>query len=176
MAIGKKAIAAVVVVVVIVVAVVGVLALSTPSGNGTVSLYIKDDVGEWKHVNVTFSEIQIHQASGNNSSGWISLSIQNGSIDLASLTNVSQLLASASVQPGKYTQIRFIVQNATGMMTNGTQVNFTVPSGVLKTTHPFNVTAGATMKLTLEVDLQRSIVHNANGWFFTPVIGAVTEG
>jgi hypothetical protein len=61
------------------------------------------------------------------------------------------------------------------MMINGTHVIFTVPSGELKTTRPFNLTAGSTKKLTLEIDPQRSIVHNDSGWIFTPVLGAVSE-
>ncbi len=126
-------------------------------------------------MNVTFSEVQVHQASGTNDSGWQTLSIKNGTVDLATLTNVSELLASSAIPSGKYTQIRIVVESATGMLLNGTNVTFIVQSGELKTTHPFNLTAGGTEKLTLEVDLRRSIVHNASGWIFTPVLGAVIE-
>jgi 3-deoxy-D-manno-octulosonate 8-phosphate phosphatase KdsC-like HAD superfamily phosphatase len=91
------------------------------------------------------------------------------------LTNISELLASADIAAGKYTQIRIVVTSVTATMTNGTMVNMTVPSGELKTTHPFNVTAGATSSLTLEIDLERAIVQNGSGWIFTPVLGAVTE-
>jgi hypothetical protein len=60
-------------------------------------------------------------------------------------------------------------------MINGTFVVFSVPSGELKTNHPFNVTAGQTKTLTLDIDLEHSIVHNSQGWIFKPALGAVTE-
>jgi hypothetical protein len=127
-------------------------------------------------VNVTFSEVQVHQASGTNDSGWQTISTNNGTIDLAALTNVSKLPASKAIRSGKYTQIRIVVDSASGTILNGKSVTFNVPSGELKTTHPFNLSAGGTKKLTLEIDLQRSIIHNASGWIFTPLLGVVVEG
>ena len=164
-----------IVAIVLIAAAVGAYVTLQPS-TGVVSIYVKDDAIAWKHVNVTFSEVQVHQASGTNDSGWQTISIKNGTIDLVALTNVSKLLASSALPVGKYTQIRIVVQSATGMLLNGTNAIFTVPSGELKTTHPFNLTAGGTEKLTLEIDLQRSIIHNASGWIFTPILGAVVEG
>ncbi len=100
-----KTIVAVIVVVVLIAAAVGVYALQQPA-TGTISIYVKDDVIAWKHVNITFSEVKVHQASDNNNSGWQSILIKNGgSIDLASLTNVSELLASSAIRAGKYIQI-----------------------------------------------------------------------
>lgn len=101
----------------------------------------------------------------------VNLTIKNATIDLLALRNVSELLASGNVSPGNYTQIRIVVENATGVMVNGTLVNFTVPSGELKSTHPFNVIAGATENLTFEMDLH--IVDTGHGWQLTPVIGSV---
>ncbi len=166
-------------IIVIVVAVVVVAALGAyglvGGASGAVSIYVKDAPESWAHVNVTFSEVQIHKASARNDSGWHSLSIKNGTVDLVALTNASSLLASSNVPAGMYTQIRIVVSSATGVMSNGTEVAFTVPSGELKTTHPFNVTAGQTDRITLEIDLERSIVHTSQGWLFTPVLGSVSE-
>jgi hypothetical protein len=152
------------------------LIVNNSSKMGTVSIYVKDLPDEWSHVNVTFSEVKIHEASAGNESGWHTLELQNQTIDLASLVNVSKLLASGNVSVGKYTQIRLVVVSVTGVMTNGTHVNFTVPSGELKTTHPFNVTEDQTQALVLDIDLSQSIVHNSSGWIFTPVVGSITEG
>jgi hypothetical protein len=137
---------------------------------------VKDAPGDWKHVNVTFSEVKVHQASGDNESGWQTISVGNGSVDLAALTNTSQLLGTSSVPAGKYTQIRIVVITATGVMTNGTNVTFNVPSGELKTTHPFDLTEGGKGSFTIEIDLGQSIDQNANGWTFKPVLGAVIDG
>ena len=152
------------------------LASSKSTGTGTVSIYVKDLPANWTHVNVTFSEVKIHKASADNESGWYNLTLQAQTVDLASLTNVSELLASANVSAGKYTQIRLVVVSVVGTMDNGTVVEFDVPSGELKTTHPFNVTAGHTETLTLDFDLEHSIIHNAQGWKFKPVLGSITEG
>jgi hypothetical protein len=176
MAANAKTMGIVVVAIIVIAAALGAAAImSVPaSANGTVSIYVKDDPAMWSHINVTFSEVKVHSSDDNGS--WMTLSIKNGTLDLIALSNVSALLASGEIPAGNYTQIRLVVISVTGMMTNGTSVTFTVPSGELKTTHPFNVTAGATNRLTLEFDLDRSIVQTGNGeWKFTPVLGAVRE-
>jgi hypothetical protein len=161
-------------VIVIVVAVVAAgLYVTVSATTGTVSVRVKDQPAEWSHVNVTFSEVQVHQIGGDNSTGWKTLAVSGGTIDLIPLTNISAFLASASIPTGQYTQIRIVVSSATGVMLNGTHVAFTVPSGELKTTNPFNVTPGDTTTLILEFDLSQSIIHNASGWIFKPVLGRV---
>ena len=175
----KKVFAAIIVLAVVIIAAAGAFVLLQPSSgtsSGIVSIYVKDASTDWKYVNVTFSEVQIHQASGGNDSGWQTISMENSTIDLAALTNISQLLGSSSVPAGNYTQIRIVVISVTGMMNNGTNVTFNVPSGELKTTHPFEIVAGNTRSFTIDVDLQQSIVQNPNGWTFKPVLGAVIDG
>lgn len=145
----------------------------SPGKTGKANLYVKDSSGIWAHVNVTFSQVQIHQ-SGGNTSGWKNLTFSGSrTMDLAVLVNVSALLADGKVDAGNYTQIRIIVQAVSGTMTNGTKVDFTVPSGELKTTHPFTVSAGKTTKITIDIDLTRSIVFTSSGWKFTPVLGSI---
>ncbi len=169
----------IVAIVVLVVAIVligssaAVLFLTENHNTGKVTMYVKDLPATWAHVNVTFTQVQIHSANG--SVGWQNLTLNTThTIDLAALVNVSALLAEGSVPAGNYTQIRIVVTNATGVMTNGTAVNFKVPSGVLKTTHPFTVTKGDTTKLTLDIRL--NIVQADGKWIFTPVIGSVVNG
>lgn len=169
----KKLIAVGIMVIVLMAALVAGLVLSRPAEKGMLSIYVKDDPAAWAHVNVTFSEVQVHAADDNAS--WTTLNIRNGTIDLAVLTNVSELLASADLPSGKYTQIRLVVSSATGVMSNGTEVVFTVPSGELRTTHPFNITAGEKHALTIDIDLDHSITEDASGWKFKPVLGSIIE-
>jgi len=178
MAIGKTAILAIAITLVVVIGGVGVyLVASKPTGTeGRVTIYVKDLPDEWTHVNVTFSEVRIHAADAGNESGWRNLALKTDTVDLASLTNVSEMLAAGNVSAGKYTQIRIVVVSAVGTMANGTIVEFKVPSGELKTTHPFNVTSSHNETLTLDIDLSKSIIHNASGWIFKPVLGSITEG
>lgn len=185
MAIGTKAMWALVIAFVVVLGSAGLyLAVRNTPDTGKVTIMVKDLPGDWTHVNVTFSQVRIHQAdvgnesgysSAGNVSGWHTLSIAKQTIDLAQLVNISDLLASGNVGPGKYTQIRIVVESVTGTMANGTVVTFKVPSGELKTNHPFNVTAGQTTTLTVDIDLDHSIVHNANGWTFKPVLGSIQQ-
>jgi len=169
----KKLIAVAILVVVLMAALVAGLVLSRPAEKGTLSIFVKDEPATWSHVNVSFSEVQVHSADDNNS--WTTLNIRNGTIDLAVLTNVSELLASGDLLPGKYTQIRLVVTYATGVMTNGTEVVFDVPSGELRTTHPFNITAGIRQTLTIDIDLSHSITEDGNGWKFKPVLGSIED-
>jgi len=169
------AILAIVVIAVVVVASAGAYMVLTPGKKGTVQVYIKDSVGPWSHVNVTFDTVRIHRANGTNDSGWVSLSIKNGTLDLVELVNVSALLGGGKVPVGKYTQLRIVVVSAKGVRTDGTKVNFTVPSGELKTTNPFNVSDGGTTKLTVDIDLEHSITQANDKWIFKPVLGSVSE-
>ncbi len=176
MSTARKAGLALAIVIIVVIAGAAVFVLMTPPAKkGTVSVYVKDLPVDWSHVNVTFSEVSIHKANATNNSGWVTIKIKAQTIDFADLTNVSQLLASSNVSEGKYTQLRITVSSATGTMTNGTVVNFTVPSGELKTTHPFTVTSGHTETLTLDFDLDHSIVQAGSNWIFTPVLGSINE-
>ncbi len=173
MGLSGKAIPTFIIVAVVIMAVLAYAVLGTATG--TVTVYVEDSPDDWRYVNVTFSEVQIHRASAGNDSGWYTLPITNGTIDLVTLTNASALLASAGVPEGMYTQIRIVVSTATGVMVNGTQVTFAVPSGELKTTHPFNVTEGHTERITLDIDLEHSIAHNSQGWVFKPVMGSISS-
>ena len=145
-------------------------------GFGTLAVSVRDAPASvnWTHVWVTFSRIQAHEANATNESGWFNVT-QTGTVDLAALTTVSQLLGTAKLAAGTYTQLRIDVSSATGVMQNGTSVHFVVPSGVLKTDDPFNVTVGQTTSLTLDIDLSRSIVHADSMWLFVPVISSVQE-
>ena len=170
------AIAAVAKTAVVIAASVGAFVILGSANKGTIQIYVKDAVGQWEHVNVTFDTVRVHRANSSDDSGWIDLSIENGTLDLVQFVNVSALLGGGKVPVGKYTQLRIVVVNAAGVMTDGTNVNFTVPSGELKTTHPFNVVDGGTTELTVDIDLQGSI-HQANDkWIFSPVLGSVSEG
>jgi len=171
----NAAIAAGVAVLVIAAGIGAFLLLNGSEETGRVSIFVKDAPADWAHINVTFSEVRIHEANATNGTGWHSLKIINGTVDLTDLVNVSALLADGNVSAGKYTQVRIVVLKATGVMTDGTKVNFIVPSGELKTTHPFNIVAGKNVSLTVDINLSRSIVHNSDGWKFTPVIGPVIQ-
>jgi len=156
------------------------------AATGRVVINVKDAPAGWTHINVTFSTVRIHQAGLDNEtdqndtaevdSGWHILQLEEQTLDLAALVNVSGLLASGNVSVGKYTQIRIVVVNVTGTLENGTQVNFRVPSGELKIIRPFTIVKDDATTLTVDIDLSKSIVQNKDGWMFKPVLGSIVQG
>src|SRR5713226_7105127 len=62
---------------------------------GSIDVAVKDDSGAWAHVWLTFTQVWVHEAGKSEDVGWHNLTVAQSSIDLASLVNVSELLASA---------------------------------------------------------------------------------
>ncbi len=144
------------------------------TGVGTLDVAIQDaPAANFSNVYVTFDQIAVHPADAGNASDWQTVNLTQRTVDLAAVKSVPQLLGSATLPVGEYTQLRIVVQSAQGVMTNGTKVNFIVPSGELKTADPFNITLGQTTSLTIDINLARSIVDANGTWIFTPVIGSV---
>lgn len=143
-------------------------AATTAPMNGSVNA-----TAVFSHVYVTFSMVQVHRADAGNDSGWENVTTTK-TVDLLSTVTVSALLGTAQVPSGMYTQLRLNVTKAWGVFkSNGTTVSFIVPSGMLKTSDPFNVTTGQSTSLTVEIDLSHDIVHADGMWLFTPVLGPV---
>lgn len=140
---------------------------------GTVAVYVKDAPGTWAHVNVTFSGVAIHE-SGQDNASWKSISSATQTVDLATLTNVSQLLGKASLSPGHYEQIRLSVVKVTGVLVGtGQTVTITLPAdnATLKIVGQFTVSSGKTTTITVDMRLDESL-RDVNGtWVFTPVVG-----
>lgn len=168
---------------------VGAYLLLRGDDTGEVSIYVKDAPADWKYMNVTFSSVAIHKADADNDNDtadneteddggeWIKITLVQETIDLRSYVNVSALLAAGNISTGKYTQVRIIVDSVVGTLLNGTEVEFKVPSGELKIITMFTIEDGEATKLTVDIDLDDSIVYSASGeWIFTPILGKITEG
>ncbi len=144
------------------------------TGFGTLDVSVQDaPAANWSNVYVTFDQIAVHPADAANASDWQTVNVTQKTVDLESLKSVSALVGSAKLPAGTYTQLRIVVLSVQGVMTNGTEVNFTVPSGELKTADAFNLTTGQATSLTLDINLARSIVDANGTWIFTPVLGQV---
>src|SRR3989442_1951104 len=76
---------------------------------GSLDVAVQDDSGAWAHVWVTFTQVWVHEAGKAEDVGCHNLTVAQSSSDLASLVDVSQLLASARGRPGKNTEIRLSV-------------------------------------------------------------------
>src|SRR6266567_4016371 len=76
---------------------------------GELDVRVQDAVGDWAHVDVTFTEVWAHEAGKADDVGWHNVTLARTTVDLASFVNISGLLANARFAPGKYTQIRILV-------------------------------------------------------------------
>lgn len=150
----------------------GIVYLST-FASGTIVVRVRDAPAAWQHLNVTFSDIQVHRADAGNDSGWMSLPLSTSEIDFVALGNLTKVLSLDRAPAGKYTQIRIVVDSVEGMLADGTPVSLLVPDHELKTVTPFDLPGGGSVTVTLDFDLASSI-HAANGtWIFRPVLGSI---
>ncbi len=135
-----------------------------------------DNVSE---IWVTVSDVKIHEAaigqvSDNGSDeadgeiddsadtgGWISVNLTGPSrFDLLTLRGetggLQQVLATANLTEGRYTQIRMTVDEVE-VKINGVLRDATLPSGKLKFVHPFDVQADSITKLLFDFDADKFI-------------------
>jgi hypothetical protein len=129
-----------------------------------------------KSAVVYFNSVEVHKVSDNtsesdNTSGWITVIGVPGSFDLMDVIGVAQVLGTANVTAGSFTQIRMDVVKVSGETTDNVSYTAEVPSGELKIVRPFNVGAGTTTILTLDFDGEKSLVRTGSGKFqFKPVV------
>ncbi len=137
-----------------------------------------------KSAVVYLSNLEIHRVSGNvsdntsdnitssdNSSGWIPVLGAPASFDLMNVIGVEQILGSANITAGSFTQIRMDVTKVTGLTTNNVSYTAEVPGDKLKIVGAFNVGGGAKTTLTLDFDGEKSLIQTGQGKFlFKPVV------
>ncbi len=159
---------------------------SPPSGQaaetGTVQMWVTDAprTDNISEIWVTVSDVKIHetavgQVSDNESDdeaegeiddsadtgGWISVNLTGANrFDLLALRGESggleQILATANLVVGRYTQIRMTVEKV-GVKINGVLEDADMPSGRLKFVHPFDVQADSTTKLLFDFDADKFV-------------------
>ncbi len=94
------------------------------SGGGTLAVLMTDPPtvpNGTSAVYITYSNLAIHVSGAGNNSGWYSIGSQRA-IDLMSVINVTQTIASTSIQSGTFDALRFNITSAT-VTFNG--VNYT---------------------------------------------------
>jgi len=172
--------------------------ITAPVGQSTLIIAVKDapkttDIGTITYLGLNISEVSVHQASANqtindtdeemtteesndtSTGGWIVVVNQTQTVNLMNLTNVSQVLGQKTMDAGRYTQIRLKIDSGT-ITVNGTDYNLTVPSGVLKLNRGFVLEPDKTLRLTLDFNVERSIIRTGtNQYKLEPVIAVLSE-
>ena len=156
---------------------------NTTTGNGTgTSTGVTTSVGNTTvsgSVNATVSGSANATTSGSASeAGWIVLFSDASGVDVDLLNTTgarAAFLGEADLDAGHYQQVRVTVKEAYGIDHDGERVNITVSSGTLRSVKSFEVEADEETRITIDIDLEKSLRQTGNGqWRLTPVIGKTT--
>lgn len=132
---------------------------------------------EFDHINITFSEVRLHS----NETGWINETIdaENGTLDLIYL-HLNEITGSLTIMDlplANYTKLWIVIDSATGMLKDdSTEINLTVPSGILKIQQLFKLDDGDNI-ITVDIDLNASIVKYKGGeeYKILPVLAGLSH-
>jgi hypothetical protein len=145
--------------------------------NGTVSLYVKDKPpGDWTKVEVTFTEVSIHQSGGNDTSGWKVLFSDSAgmTVDLLNASGTrAAFFGETGLAPGHYQQIRIKAIAAQGTNSAGEVIPIQVNEKELKVVKSFRVVEGKETQLIIDVDLDKALAEKNGQWEFKNKIGKV---
>ena len=109
-------------------------------------------IGDFSSLKVTISRIGVLR--GGENGGWEEIKIEPAAvIDLTRLQGLNaQEIWNGNLPEGQYTQVFIYIENAVGILTNGTTAKLVVPSGNLQISKPFAVTAdGSTISFVYDV-------------------------
>jgi|SRR5436190_13762292 len=161
---------------------------SSPSlSGGNFNLRVRDTpFTDAKAVLVTFSSVRAHRSD----SDWTVVPFINAATsrtcDLKKLETSEDVIGTAALPAGHYTQVRLVVQSATLFFDNaatgsacassiappaGASATLDIPSGEVKLNREFDVSASSAMTMLIDFDGNGSIHLTGNGrYMMSPVI------
>jgi hypothetical protein len=147
------------------------------SGEYVVNLTVTDNTNAtaW---DITVAKIGVDE-DNNSTAGWFPIVNESQTFDLIALLNVTDLLGTASLSVGKYTQIRLTIDSAVITINNSGEIeehNLTIPSGSVKLIKVFWVYENETTTLTLDFDIYESVHKTGNNkYVMKPTIKVIQE-
>jgi DUF4097 and DUF4098 domain-containing protein YvlB len=120
---------------------------------------------------ISISGVQVHKADAPDAN-WITVASSIQTFDLVHMKSagIESIMGQIDLEAGHYTQIRLTVEKA-GAVVEGQAKAANVPSGIIKLTTSFQITAGKTTGLTLDFDAGQSLAMTGQGnLVFSPVI------
>ena len=151
---------------------------SIAPGKGGLKIYLTDlsdknkadNPETYVAINLTIYKIQVHLAGEDeeDEGEWVEWILNEPTeYNLMELKDESILLSEEELTPGKYTQIRIFVTDASIDIESGEiGVPVEIPSVYqtgIKLIHPFEIIAGETIELTIDFDAEKSIIKTGNG-------------
>ncbi len=139
----------------------------TISGTGTLEVRVTDAPDpSITAVYVTTDNIEVSIAG----EGWLTVIDEEITFELLALEGVEAVLGTAELPAGKYTQVRLSVPEVQ-IEKDGELVTAEVPSGTIKLVGNFELAAGETTFISLDFDVDKSLVdRQRQGFLFKPVI------
>ena len=165
---------------------------SSPSGTASLTFNLTDSpFTDAKAALVTFSGVSAHRTEGAFETIPFAEGATSRTCDLKKLENSAQdVLGTAGVPAGKYTQVRLLVASASLYFDNpsvgpacapaivapaGASASVTVPSGEVRLIRPFTLEPNTSTTVLLDFDGDRSIRETSAGVYsLTPVISVVS--
>lgn len=106
---------------------------------------------------------------------WVTVVEESQTFDLIALKDVKELLGTAELEAGHYTQIRLNVESAL-VTIDGVEYDLEVPSDSIKLVNAFTIKEGNTTTLTLDFDIQESVHATGSGkYILQPTIKVIEE-
>ena len=151
---------------------------SAVAGNGTSTATATSTSTVVANTTVTAAANATATVGTGGEAGWITLFSDAAGVDIDLLNTTgarAAFLGEADLAAGNYQQIRMVVKEAYGIDHDGQRVEITVSSGTLRSVRSFTVEADRETRVTIDIDLEKSLRETGNGqWRMTPVIGKTT--
>jgi len=142
-------------------------------GKGVLMLQITDAPPEIKITEalINISNIEVHLIA----TGWYTVIVEEQTLDLIQLKNVKKALGNKTLPVGRYTQIRFNIDNAF-VTIDGIEYKLTIPSKTIQLISPFSINKNETTTLTIDFDVQKSVHKTGNDkYIMNPTIKVKQE-
>ncbi len=152
-------------VLVIIAVAAGAVYLLSSRPSGTLAIGVKDSPlpSNVTHIYLSISGI-ILQGEGNSTTSY---KVNSTQFDLLKLYNITKFLGSDSIPVGNYTMFRFNVTSAVATI-GGVNQTLNVPSGQVKAPEHFQVAAGKTTSVVLDISV--TLTHISASWNLRPVL------
>lgn len=140
---------------------------SEDPANGTLMIQAFDAPfqGDVEHIYLNITEVSVHRSvddgSDDSTSGWITLSETDTTIDFLELVNGQMAtLLEEELETGQYSQLRLVLGDSSNIVVDGIAHDLTVPSGSqsgVKLNLGFSVVEDEIVEIYLDFDAARSI-------------------
>jgi hypothetical protein len=153
--------------------IIGLSGCINGEGTGVLILQITDAP---PNLNITkalvnISNIEVHLIA----TGWYTVVEEAQLFDLIELKNVKKVLGNATLNVGRYTQIRLRIDDAL-VTIDGIEHNLKIPSNKIQLISPFSINENETTTLTIDFDVEKSVFSTGSGkYMMKPTIKIIQE-